>query len=61
MKYYVITAIIALAAAKAKEKSDNSKNIGGSKKKRVETKRKGKPEQTVLASSRGGYTAASTA
>ncbi len=61
MRYYVITAIIALAAAKAKADSGNSINIGSSNKKEVETKRKGKREQTPLASSRGRYTAASTA
>ena len=61
MRYYVITAIIALAAAKAKADSGNSINIDSSNKKKVETKRKGPPVRGPLASSRGGYTAASTA
>ncbi len=41
MRYYVITAIIALAAAKAQAKSGTSMNIGSSKKKksRIKTER----------------------
>jgi hypothetical protein len=60
MKYYVITAIIALAAAKTRDKSENNLSKGTLKKVHVNKKQKRQAKGSSPASSRGAYPAAST-